>query len=94
MLSYILAFFGLIVLDLCWALYTSNVQNKNAVGAASWALALYVIGAFVTIGWMHNHWLLIPACLGSFAGTFIGVKWEDKFNRITHGLLGFFTKSS
>lgn len=46
--------------------------------AGSWAAFLYLLGASATISWVAQPTLLIPAALGAFAGTYVGVWWNRK----------------
>ena len=77
-MTWILAFLALAILDFCWALYVGKVKDGNAMQAGLWAIALYALGAGATIGWIENHWLLLPACAGAFVGTCVGVLWNKR----------------
>lgn len=76
-LPWIMAFVQLFMLDFFWASYTKQVQLGRAVAAGVWAMGLYALGAFATMSWINDPWLLIPSCVGAFAGTWFGV-WLDK----------------
>ncbi len=76
----IVTFLALFVTDVCWAFYIGKVKEGNSFHAAKWAVFLYVTSAIGTIGIVSNPWLLIPAALGAFAGTFLAVKWDSKKN--------------
>lgn len=76
MTKFILVFFLLFVLDLAWSFYLNNVKQGNPLSSASWAAFLYILGASATISYVTNPWLLVPACLGAFAGTYVGVVWN------------------
>lgn len=78
MTSYIVAFFTLFILDIAWSFYLNRVKDGAALSSATWAAALYIMGASATIAWTTNHWLLVPAVLGSFAGTYVGVWWNNR----------------
>jgi len=46
--------------------------------ASTWAAILYVLYASALIGSAYNPYLLIPAVLGAFAGTWVGVKYRPQ----------------
>lgn len=74
-----LMIFGLMcIVDICWAFYTSSITNKLAFKASAWSAVVYIIGVTSTINVIHNPWMLIPAALGCFVGTYIAVKFEQK----------------
>ncbi len=75
---YFLVFILLFVLDLAWSFYLNNVKHGNPMLAGSWAAFLYILGASATISWVNNPWLLVPACVGAFAGTYVGVWWNKR----------------
>jgi uncharacterized membrane protein YfcA len=77
-MTYVLAFLALVVGDFCWAIYTAKIQEDQPVAAGLWAVGIYGISAAVTIGYTQDHWLLIPACVGAFFGTFAGVWWNKR----------------
>lgn len=72
--SWIEIFLGMVVIDLIYAIYTKQIQKDNAVFASFSATAIYIINALVVIGFVNNMWLIIPAGLGAFVGTYLGVK--------------------
>lgn len=74
MLECILVFFALLIVDLLNAFYIKNIQKNKAMIAASTAVVLFLSASIAVIGYVDNHWLLIPAAAGAFAGTYIGVK--------------------
>lgn len=78
MLMWFQVFFGLVIIDLLYAIYTKQVQKDNALISSLSAGALYIINALVVIGFVKDIWLLIPAGLGAFVGTYIGVKLNNK----------------
>lgn len=78
MLLWLQVFFGLVVIDVLYAIYTKQVQKDNALLSSLSAAALYVISGLVVIGFVKDIFLLIPAGLGAFVGTYIGVKINNK----------------
>jgi hypothetical protein len=74
----LIVFLALFTTDICWAFYISRVKDGNPIHAAKWAVFLYLTGSVGTLGIVHNQWLLIPAGLGAFAGTYLAVWIEHK----------------
>ena len=60
--------------DVCWARYVGATASKKRWRAALWAAGIYVMGSFSVIEYTGDHRLLVPAVLGSFFGTLVGVK--------------------
>jgi hypothetical protein len=71
-------FAALAVLDFIWAQYMAAVAKGPAASAAAWSVPIYALGSLVTIEYVHDPWLLIPACAGAFVGTYLSVKWSKK----------------
>lgn len=74
----ILVFLALIAVDFCWTFYIAKVAEKKAIAAACWSAMIMVCGAFATISYLENKWLLIPAILGAWVGTFLAIKLNLK----------------
>lgn len=87
-LQYILVFFALFISDVFWVKCIKSVQETNPFSAASWAIGIFLPTALVTVAYVDNRWLLIPACLGHFAGTYYTVKWEQH-KKDSKGILNF-----
>ena len=74
MTDYVLAFLAMFLTDVFYTYYLKAVQDEQAVRASSWATIIYIVAAFAIIEYNTNHLLLIPAALGAFCGTFVGMK--------------------
>lgn len=77
-MEYFLVFVTLFVLDLVWSFYLNHVKEGNPLLSGGWAAFLYALGASATISVVSNPWLLVPACLGAFCGTYVGVWWNNR----------------
>jgi hypothetical protein len=60
--------------DYAWARYSVAAAHGQAHRAAAWSIATYLLSAVNVLAYTHNHWLLIPAVIGAYAGTFIAVR--------------------
>ena len=74
MLEWVAIFLCLVIIDILYAVYTKQVQKDNPFRSSFLASAIYLINAIVVLGFVNDPWLLIPAALGAFVGTYIGVK--------------------
>jgi uncharacterized membrane protein YfcA len=75
-IEWITTFIALMLMDICWVLCVRNTKDGADVKAASWAVVLFLTGAAGVIAYTANRWLLIPACAGTFAGTYVGVRFS------------------
>jgi uncharacterized protein YebE (UPF0316 family) len=74
MTDYVLAFIAMFLTDVFYTYYLKAVQGEQALKASSWATIIYIVAAFAIIEYNNNHMLLIPAGIGAFCGTFVGMK--------------------
>jgi hypothetical protein len=75
-LQVIIAFLAWFATDVCWAFYVNKVKDGDQFKSAVWAVFLFLTAAAGTISYVSNAWLLIPAALGAFSGTYFAVWWE------------------
>ena len=79
---YLLKFLGVMlamaITDICWAYYFIKVDERRAIGAGLWAVALFVCGATVTANYVDDKSLIVAAALGSFIGTWATVEYKKK----------------
>jgi len=74
MWSYIFTFIAIFFVDIFYVYYIKSVNESHALRASFWGAAMWLVASFAVIEYTSNHWLLIPACLGAFAGTWVGIK--------------------
>lgn len=73
LLKAVAVFAGMVVLDYVWALYISACSDGKRMPAAYLSSALIAISGLVTVGYVQEPWLLVPAALGAFVGTWFAV---------------------
>ena len=78
MIDYITTFFALFLLDIVYTYYLRCVQYEQVLKASAWSVACYVLGSVAVINYTTNHWLIIPAMVGAFCGTYVGMKIRKK----------------
>ena len=74
MIDYVFTFFALFFTDIFYTYYLKSVQEERALRASCWAVLVFLVACFAVIEYTTNHMLLIPAALGAFCGTFVGMK--------------------
>jgi uncharacterized protein YebE (UPF0316 family) len=78
MIDYLVAFFTIFFADIFYTYYLKAVHEEKKLKASLWATLVYVIAATAIIEYNSNHMLLIPAGLGAFCGTWVGMKIRKK----------------
>ena len=76
MIDYIVTFFALFFTDIFYTYYIKSVNNNQALKSSLLAVVVFFIAAIAVVNYTTNHWLLIPACLGAFCGTYVGIKFK------------------
>ena len=75
-MSFIVTFIAVTVVDYFYTFYLKSVNENKALKAGFWGAVIWLIGSIAVIEYTANHWLLIPACMGAFVGTYIGIKFR------------------
>jgi len=78
MLQYVLTFLSVFVINVAYTYYLKAVQKDKMILASSWSAFINMVASLVAIGYIENHWLLVPSCLGSFFGTMAGMRITEK----------------
>ena len=73
MLLYLAVFTVAAANDVVWTRYIAAVGARKAAPAGMWAMGTLLLGAFGIVSYTADHWALIPAALGCFAGTYLTV---------------------
>ena len=64
--------------DMAWTRYFIATEKRAAVKAATWSTIIIVLGSFTTLEYVDNHWNVVAAIIGSFAGTWWTVNHQAK----------------
>ncbi len=62
-------------LDALWARWTLAIAETHALAASAYAVALLLMGGWVTISYVKDKRLLWPAAVGAFVGTWLSVHY-------------------
>ena len=73
-MDYVLTFVAMFFVDIVFAYYLKAVGNDNPTRAGFWAAVVTLLNVFAVISYTENHFMIIPAVLGAFAGTYVGVR--------------------
>jgi hypothetical protein len=67
-------FLAMTALDFVWARYTLACAGKHAMLAATSAVGIYGLNAFLTIIYVHDNWMIVPLMCGAFIGTWASIR--------------------
>jgi len=76
MWAYIFTFLSMLVTDIVYTLLLKSVQNDRPIAASIWASLITFLGGVAIINYTSDNMMIIPAVLGAFVGTFIGMKYH------------------
>jgi hypothetical protein len=79
--AWLLTFAALFAADVAWVLCVRKVRDDSPLGAALWAVGLFLPTSVGVISYTTDPMLLIPASVGTFAGTWAGVKLAKSLER-------------
>jgi uncharacterized membrane protein YfcA len=78
MISYLITFIAVFFVDIFYTYYLKSINENSALTASFWGAVVWLIGSFAVINYTADHMLLIPACLGAFCGTYVGMKFRNR----------------
>ena len=83
MWTYIFVFLCVVVIDIVYTLLLKSVQNDKPLAASSWASAITFLNAVAVVNYIEDNRMIIPAVLGAFVGTYIGMRYHigDRFGK-------------
>ena len=59
--------------DVFWAKYIELIALNSKFKASIYSMFVYLFGAFAITEYVSNKWMIIPAMLGAFTGTYFGM---------------------
>ena len=74
MWEYVITFFALFFTDVFYTYYLRSVQNDEVLKSSVWSVVVFLIASIAVINYTSDHIMLIPACLGAFCGTYVGMR--------------------
>ena len=76
MWAYFFTFVCMMFTDIVYTLLLKSVQNDKLWAASLWSAAITFLGGVAVINYTTDNMMIIPAILGAFVGTFIGMKYH------------------
>jgi hypothetical protein len=76
MWAYIFTFLSMFVTDIVYTQLLKSVQNDRPLASSIWASAITFLGGIAIINYTNDNMMIIPAVLGAFAGTYVGMKFH------------------
>lgn len=77
-LHWLTAFGGMVFLDFLWARYTMALADRRVLAGGFYAMGTIALGGAVTISYVTDPMLLIPACVGAFVGTSLSIYFNQE----------------
>ena len=62
------------ILDFVWTRYTHAVASKRAMSAATNAVGIVFFNSVVTLAYVADPWMILPAAFGAFVGTWVAMR--------------------
>jgi len=69
-------FFCTLAADYAWARYTAGIAGRDARRASLWSAVIILLSACTVVAYTTNRWMVVPAALGAYVGTFVAVRSE------------------
>lgn len=85
MTSYAVVFAGTFLLDIMWTLYVRGAAAGHPQRAGVASIGITLCSGVVTLEFIQNHWLLIPAGLGAYCGTILPIYLGNRASRESAG---------
>jgi uncharacterized membrane protein YfcA len=73
---YISTFLAVALTDVLYVYFLKSVQNNKPLSASLWSVVVTFTASVAVINYTEDHLALIPALLGAFLGTYLGMKWR------------------
>lgn len=74
MTLYIVTFIAVFLTDVLYIYFVKAIQNDKSYQAAFWSVVVTFTASITVINYTEDHYALIPALLGAFFGTLLGMK--------------------
>ena len=76
--DYLITFLAVFFTDVIYIYFLKSVQHNRSWVAALWSVVVTFTASVAVINYTTDHWALIPALLGAFFGTLLGMKLRPK----------------
>jgi uncharacterized membrane protein YfcA len=86
MLEYFITFVAVFLTDILYVYFVKAIQHDEPLQAGLWSVVVTFTASVAVINYTADHWALIPALLGAFAGTWIGMKYRKSISDQERGI--------
>jgi hypothetical protein len=76
MWAHIFTFVCMFFTDIVYTQLLKSVQNDRPFAASIWASLITFLGGVAVINYTTDNTMIIPAVLGAFVGTYVGMKFH------------------
>ena len=76
MWAYIFTFVCMFFTDIVYTQLLKSVQNDRPMASSIWASLITFLGGVAVINYTTDNMMIIPAVLGAFVGTYVGMKFH------------------
>jgi uncharacterized membrane protein YfcA len=83
MISYVVTFLAVFATDLLYVYFVKSIQQDQPLSAGLWSMVVTLTASVAVINYTEDHYALIPALLGAFAGTWVGMKIKRQNIQVT-----------
>jgi hypothetical protein len=81
--TYVLVFIATFLADVAWTMYFKEVAKERAARSAAWSSAIVLLGGYTVIEYVNTPNILWATVTGSFAGTYVTMKWDTILKWVT-----------
>jgi len=74
MISYVVTFLAVFATDLLYVYFVKSIQQDQPLSAGLWSMVVTLTASVAVINYTEDHYALVPALIGAFAGTWVGMK--------------------
>jgi hypothetical protein len=71
--SWLSVLLAVTISDFVWTKYVGGISSAQGLSAALWASGVILLGAYITTSYVGDKRLIVPAAIGAFIGTYLGV---------------------
>ena len=82
MISYVVTFLAVFATDLLYVYFVKSIQQDQPLSAGLWSMVVTLTASVAVINYTEDHYALIPALIGAFAGTWVGMKIKRQYTEV------------
>ena len=81
MIKFFFVFLLVGLVNFLWARYITHIADARAAKAALYGTTISLLGNLVTIIYISDHRVIIPAAFGTFIGTYLSVRMSKNVSK-------------